>query len=96
MIFNVEKDAKRKKIPGSREKVKHSIDNISMPSILEEQQQQKPSLGVSGVNINPEIAKAMNLTQTSGFLVRTMIGLKVLIVVPTTFTVFTFESYYDR
>jgi serine protease Do len=32
-------------------------------------QQQKPSLGVSGVNINPEIAKAMNLTQTSGFLV---------------------------
>ena len=33
------------------------------------QQQQKPSLGVSGVNINPEIAKAMNLTQTSGFLV---------------------------
>ena len=28
MIFNVEKDAKRKKIPGSREKVKHSIDNI--------------------------------------------------------------------
>ena len=34
-----------------------------------QQQQQKPSLGVSGVNINPEIAKAMNLTQTSGFLV---------------------------
>ena len=33
------------------------------------QQQQKPSLGVSGVNINPEIAKAMNLTQTSGFLI---------------------------
>ena len=33
------------------------------------QQQQKPTLGVSGVNINPEIAKAMNLTQTSGFLV---------------------------
>jgi hypothetical protein len=41
MIFNVEKDANRKKIPGSREKVKHSIDNISMPSILEEQQQQQ-------------------------------------------------------
>jgi serine protease Do len=34
-----------------------------------QQQQQKPSLGVSGVNIKPEIAKAMNLTQTSGFLV---------------------------
>jgi serine protease Do len=34
-----------------------------------QQQQQKPSLGVSGVNINPEIAKAMNLTQTSGFLI---------------------------
>jgi serine protease Do len=48
--------------------VKIERKNISMPSILEEQQQ-KPSLGVSGVNINPEIAKAMNLTQTSGFLV---------------------------
>jgi serine protease Do len=35
----------------------------------QQQEQQKPSLGISGVNINPEIAKAMNLTQTSGFLV---------------------------
>ena len=35
----------------------------------QQQEQQKPSLGVSGININPEIAKAMNLTQTTGFLV---------------------------
>ena len=35
----------------------------------QQQEQQRPSLGVSGININPEIAKAMNLTQTTGFLV---------------------------
>jgi hypothetical protein len=28
--FNVEKDAKGKKIPGSREKVKHSIDKFEI------------------------------------------------------------------
>jgi S1-C subfamily serine protease len=33
-------------------------------------QQQKPSLGISGTNVTPEIAEAMNLTnQTTGFLV---------------------------
>ncbi|HKG86811.1 MAG TPA: trypsin-like peptidase domain-containing protein, partial [Nitrososphaeraceae archaeon] len=37
---------------------------------LQSTQQQKPSLGISGTNVTPEIAKAMNLTsQTTGFLV---------------------------
>jgi serine protease Do len=36
---------------------------------LQSSQQQKPSLGISGMNVSPEIAKAMNLTQTTGFLV---------------------------
>ena len=40
-----------------------------LQSSQQQLEQQKPSLGVSGVNINPEIAKAMNLTQTTGFLV---------------------------
>jgi serine protease Do len=31
--------------------------------------QQQPSLGISGINITPAIAKAMNLTQATGFLV---------------------------
>jgi hypothetical protein len=30
MIFNVEKDAKGKEIPGSREKVKHSINKFEI------------------------------------------------------------------
>jgi serine protease Do len=37
---------------------------------LQSSQQQKPSLGISGTNVTPEIAKAMNLTnQTTGFLI---------------------------
>jgi serine protease Do len=40
-----------------------------LQSSQQQLEQQKPSLGVSGVNINPEIAKAMNLTQATGFLV---------------------------
>ena len=30
---------------------------------------QRPSLGISGINVTPAIAKAMNLTQATGFLV---------------------------
>jgi S1-C subfamily serine protease len=33
------------------------------------EQQQRPSLGISGINLNPAIAKAMNITQQTGFLV---------------------------
>ena len=37
---------------------------------LQSSQQQKPSLGISGMNVTPEIAKAINLTnQTTGFLI---------------------------
>jgi serine protease Do len=40
---------------------------------IQQQQQgeegQRPALGVSGINITPEIAKAMNLTNATGFLV---------------------------
>jgi serine protease Do len=32
-------------------------------------QQQRPSLGISGTNLTPAIAKAMNITQPTGFLV---------------------------
>lgn len=32
-------------------------------------EQQKPSLGISGTNVTPAIAKAMNMTQATGFLV---------------------------
>jgi serine protease Do len=32
-------------------------------------EQQRPSLGISGTNITPAIAKAMNMTQATGFLV---------------------------
>jgi serine protease Do len=34
-----------------------------------EEGEQRPSLGVSGINVTPAIAKAMNLTQARGFLV---------------------------
>jgi S1-C subfamily serine protease len=37
---------------------------------LQSSQKQKPSLGISGMNVTPEIAKAINLTnQTTGFLI---------------------------
>jgi serine protease Do len=36
---------------------------------LPSQQQQRPSLGISGTNVTPAIAKAVNLTQATGFLV---------------------------
>ena len=32
-------------------------------------EQQRPSLGISGTNVTPAIAKAMNMTQATGFLV---------------------------
>jgi serine protease Do len=34
-----------------------------------QEEEQRPSLGISGANVTPAIAKAMNLTQTTGFLV---------------------------
>jgi serine protease Do len=34
-----------------------------------EEGEQRPSLGISGINVTPAIAKAMNLTQATGFLV---------------------------
>jgi serine protease Do len=46
-----------------------SQEGEQQPKQLQSSQQQKPSLGISGMNVSPEIAKAMNLTQTTGFLV---------------------------
>ena len=47
-----------------------SQENQQQQQRLQSSQQQKPSLGISGTNVTPEIAKAMNLTnQTTGFLV---------------------------
>ncbi len=36
---------------------------------LQPQSEQRPSLGISGTNVTPAIAKAMNMTQATGFLV---------------------------
>ena len=45
-------------------------DQQQLQQRLQSSQQQKPSLGISGTDVTPEIAKAMNLTnQTTGFLV---------------------------
>ena len=37
--------------------------------LLQPQSEQRPSLGISGTNVTPAIAKAMNMTQATGFLV---------------------------
>jgi serine protease Do len=49
--------------------ISHAGQRSNQLQSSQQQEQQKPSLGILGVNINPKIAKAMNLTQTSGFLV---------------------------
>jgi serine protease Do len=43
--------------------------NQSQQLQSQSEQQQRPSLGISGTNLTPEIAKAMNITQPTGFLV---------------------------
>jgi serine protease Do len=45
-------------------------DNSQLQQQLQPQtKEQRPSIGISGTNVTPAIAKAMNLTQATGFLV---------------------------
>lgn len=46
----------------------NTVKNV-VPSLIEEEDYQHPWLGVSGIDVNPEIAERMNLTNTTGFLV---------------------------
>jgi S1-C subfamily serine protease len=43
--------------------------NQSQQQLQSQSEQQRPSLGISGTNVTPAIAKAMNMTQATGFLV---------------------------
>jgi serine protease Do len=43
--------------------------NQSQQQLQSQSEQQRPSLGISGTNLTPAIAKAMNLSQPTGFLV---------------------------
>lgn len=43
--------------------------NQSQNQLQSQSEQQRPSLGISGTNLTPAIAKAMNMTQPTGFLV---------------------------
>lgn len=46
----------------------NTVRNV-VPSLIENQNHQHPWLGVSGVDVSPEIADRMNLENTTGFLV---------------------------
>jgi serine protease Do len=50
-------------------------EDVPPPNQVPEQQQQRPSLGINGINMTPELAERMNLTQSQeGFLVEDIIS----------------------
>jgi serine protease Do len=45
------------------------LENNQSQQLQSQSEQQRPSLGISGTNLTPAIAKAMNMTQPTGFLI---------------------------